>query len=245
MKDQNSKEKWSGFAIGSIIFAIWFAPLGLIFGIIALTQMKKYPNTYPQKGKGLAIAGIVISSVFIFFALFLTLLGLLFGAAESTPTSDLAASETPTVVREDGRMSITYKAEPVYKVGDEIVAGDFKWKVTSIEKRFVLGNSEYLKKKASGMFLLVKVEVENVGNEPQLLSDTFLKLVDDKGRTFAADTGAGLYLGEEWIFFKTLNPGVTLRGTIVYDVPKDMTVANLKISSNFAENSITTVKMLI
>ncbi len=52
------EEKTNVLAILSLIFAFLFPPLGLIFGIIALVQISKDPF---QKGKGLAIAGIIIS----------------------------------------------------------------------------------------------------------------------------------------------------------------------------------------
>lgn len=51
------------FAILSLIFAFVFTPLGLVFGIIALSQIKQDPR---QEGHGLALAGVIISSIFIF-----------------------------------------------------------------------------------------------------------------------------------------------------------------------------------
>jgi hypothetical protein len=47
----------NGFAIASLVLAFFCSILGLIFGIVALNQIKKRP----QGGRGLAIAGIVIS----------------------------------------------------------------------------------------------------------------------------------------------------------------------------------------
>ena len=59
------------FAILSIIFTFLFFPLGLIFGIIALVQIKKTG----ENGKGLAIASIVI----IFLLFILAWLWIMFG----------------------------------------------------------------------------------------------------------------------------------------------------------------------
>jgi len=55
---QGSGQKTNVMAILSLAFAFVFAPLGLVFGIIALVQLEKNPN---EKGKGLAIAGLIIS----------------------------------------------------------------------------------------------------------------------------------------------------------------------------------------
>ena len=56
--------KYCIWAILSLIFAFLFWPLGLVFGIIALVQIKKNPAL---KGKGLAIAGLVISVLAFIF----------------------------------------------------------------------------------------------------------------------------------------------------------------------------------
>jgi Domain of unknown function (DUF4190) len=49
----------NGFAIASLVCAFVCSLLGLIFGIVALSQI----NRTGQKGHGLAVAGIVISAV--------------------------------------------------------------------------------------------------------------------------------------------------------------------------------------
>jgi len=56
------KKGYNVFAILAIIFAFVFFPLGLIFGIISLVQIKKTG----EEGKGLAIASIVIGGIFLF-----------------------------------------------------------------------------------------------------------------------------------------------------------------------------------
>lgn len=55
--DEYSSVKWVIFVIFNICLYIF--PLGILFGIIALVQIKESGD----KGKGLAIAGIVISAL--------------------------------------------------------------------------------------------------------------------------------------------------------------------------------------
>jgi uncharacterized membrane protein len=70
----------NGMAIASFVLGIVglgtcsvTSILGLILGIVALSQLKKNPN---ETGKGLAIAGIIISSlIFLFVLCFLFLFG--------------------------------------------------------------------------------------------------------------------------------------------------------------------------
>ena len=71
----------NGFAIASIICAFLCAPLGLIFGFIARSQIKERH----EGGDGLAVAGIVISLVAIALAIvYVILLITIFGSVVHT-----------------------------------------------------------------------------------------------------------------------------------------------------------------
>jgi len=58
----SQEQKTSIWAILSLIFAFLMPLLGIIFGIVALVKISKNPY---EKGKGLAIAGIVISCLLV------------------------------------------------------------------------------------------------------------------------------------------------------------------------------------
>ena len=66
MEESNQKREgeYNKLSISAIIFAIFFAPVGLILGIIALSQIKKTN----EKGRGLAIVSIVWGAIILFFA---------------------------------------------------------------------------------------------------------------------------------------------------------------------------------
>lgn len=64
-------DKWNGLAIAAFIFGLLGGLLGLIFGIIALNQIKKNGG----KGKGLAIAGIVLFIVWIVLGIIVNVAG--------------------------------------------------------------------------------------------------------------------------------------------------------------------------
>lgn len=78
-------------AILSLVFGFLISILGVIFGFIALGQLKK-PEHANEQGKGLAIAGIVIGFVFmvpVCVIVLLTLLGPSIGNIFSDITSSL------------------------------------------------------------------------------------------------------------------------------------------------------------
>jgi peptidyl-prolyl cis-trans isomerase B (cyclophilin B) len=56
-------------AIASMVFAFLFAPLGILFGHISLSQIKRSGEEgRPEEGHGLAVAGLVISYLLTAFA---------------------------------------------------------------------------------------------------------------------------------------------------------------------------------
>lgn len=71
----------NGFAIASLVCAFFCTPLGLIFGFIARSQIKRTG----QSGNGLALAGIIISLISILIAV------VFFAAAASTSTNGALA----------------------------------------------------------------------------------------------------------------------------------------------------------
>jgi peptidyl-prolyl cis-trans isomerase B (cyclophilin B) len=64
----------NGFAIAAFVCAFLCSPLGIVFGAVALSQI----NRTGERGRGLAIAGLVISALSIIVGI------ALFAAAVST-----------------------------------------------------------------------------------------------------------------------------------------------------------------
>jgi len=138
----------------------------------------------------------------------------------------------------------------VYSVGDTIQAGDFKWKIVRSSTATEIGEDlagTFFGEKADGIFIIVDVEVENTGKSANYLMDSYLKLIDDQGREFSADSAAAFYLKPQGsaLMFEQVNPGITKKGKIVFDVPVGLKVANMRISSNMVSSSFYNVKLLI
>jgi hypothetical protein len=132
-----------------------------------------------------------------------------------------------------------------FKLGDSIAVGEIEWKLTDYRTYTFIGDNPYLKKEADGIFLVIDVEVKNTGKSANYISDSYIKLVDSENREFSADSGASIYLGDNSIWMSQINPGVTKKGKVVFDVPKDVTEFDIKISKNFFEDNIYNIKLLI
>lgn len=137
-----------------------------------------------------------------------------------------------------------------YSLGDEIQAGDFKWKITKSSTAKEIGQDvagTFFGKKADGVFIIFDVEVENTGKSAEYLMDSFVKLIDYQDREFSPNSVAVIYLRPEGsaLMFEQINPGIKKKGKIVYDVPEGLKVANIRISSNLLESSFYHVKLII
>lgn len=82
--DEKMHASTSGLAIASFVCSLCGIPfclisvVGLVLGIIALVQIKNDPY---KRGKGFAIAGVIISSIMVAILLFYTALIIVFAAS--------------------------------------------------------------------------------------------------------------------------------------------------------------------
>lgn len=87
---------------------------------------------------------------------------------------------------------------------------------------------------ADGLFLIVVLSMENVGDETIDITSRHLQVVDSEGREFDADTGANVYVSQdarfdaEGITFEQLQPGIRQTRVVVFDVATNQSYA-LKI----------------
>jgi len=109
------------------------------------------------------------------------------------------------------------KKEP--GIGTAVRDGKFSFTVTKVTCGKTLIGSADFGSKAQGEFCLVNLTVKNIGDEPQTLFGDNQKLFIGK-REYSADTEAGIYLDNAKSFIEEINPGNTLKGIVVFDVPK-------------------------
>lgn len=107
------------------------------------------------------------------------------------------------------------------KIGDRVTAGDWDFTVTKIKCGVKSVGDQYVGKKAQGQFCILNLNVKNNGNEAGTLVASNQKLLDKEGRTFSSDDEASIYADTGQNLFEEINPGNTLKGQIVFDIPKD------------------------
>ncbi len=118
------------------------------------------------------------------------------------------------------------QAKPATSKLNEVARdGKFEFTVASVEcGKPSVGTNEYLTKQAQGQFCLVNVTVKNIGSEAQTFDSSSQYLYDAANSKFSADGTASLYANPQGsTFLNQINPGNSVSGILVFDVPKDKT----------------------
>ena len=108
--------------------------------------------------------------------------------------------------------------------------GKFEFTVTKVECGIAQVGGEYLNKKAQGQFCLVHVTVKNIGNEARTFTSSNQSAYNAAGQKYGADGAAGIYLEDDSrAFLEDINPGNSVNGIVVFDIPKDAKIVKLEL----------------
>lgn len=117
--------------------------------------------------------------------------------------------------------------------------GKFEFTVTGVDCSQNTIGEPPVTRTAQGTFCLVSLNVENIGNEAQLLDASSQKAFDAAGNEYSADSGAAVYLGDTSTFLNQLNPGSTVSGQIAYDVPVGTQLTELELHDSPFSGGVT------
>lgn len=134
-----------------------------------------------------------------------------------------------------GSNNKTTQTESIGKIGEAVNANDLSFTVTDISKAKSLGNS-YSKKEAQGTFNVITLTIKNTGKETVTIDSSMLKVNDSQGRKFdysiEGQTAKGLAQGKVDLFLQQVQPGLSVTGDIVFDLPDDATDLKLIVKGS-------------
>jgi len=116
------------------------------------------------------------------------------------------------------------------KVGEAARDGKFEFIVKSVKCGKASVGSEFLTETAQGQYCLLSVSVKNIGDEAQSLISDNLYLFNAEGQKYSADSAATFAAtpnGSSW--YDDINPGNSVSGSIVFDVPKGQTPTSAEL----------------
>lgn len=118
-----------------------------------------------------------------------------------------------------------------HSVGDTFTVGDgariVEYTVTDARTTDTIG-SGFSTEEADGVFVVVEVRMTNRGDESLDMSSSNFRLVDDQARSYETDRDA-VFAVEDNVIYEQLDPGVTKRGVLVFDVPPEQSGRELEI----------------
>jgi len=144
----------------------------------------------------------------------------------STPTGGSTAADGSTTVQAG--------------LGTAVRDGNFEFVVKSVKCGVPSVGDSTLGARAQGQFCLVTLSVKNIGTDPQTMIDSNQTVFSAAGAKFEPSTTAELYANPSNSFFVTdINPGNSMSGVLIYDVPKTMVPASIELHDSMFSNGVT------
>lgn len=166
----------------------------------------------------------------------LVLLGVLMtalnGGGNTAATTNASGSKASTA-------AVAPEAGAAAGLNTAVRDGKFEFTVTKVKAGVASVGSEFLAEKAQGQFVLVSITVKNIGDEAQTLVDSEQKVTDTSGRTFSPNSAAGVYIEGNSVLFSEINPGNSLKGILVYDMPKGAKAAQIELHDSMLSDGVT------
>jgi hypothetical protein len=108
------------------------------------------------------------------------------------------------------------------EMGKPAKDGKFQFTVTKMKCGVASVGPDGLGQQAQGEFCLIDVQIKNVAGSAEVFNDSSQQATDAKGAVYSVDSGAAIYAnGDASTFLEEINPGNTVKGKLVFDVPKN------------------------
>jgi len=120
-------------------------------------------------------------------------------------------------------------------IGEELTVGKVTFKVNSIDEvKEVSAANGYMKYKPDSegaVFLIVNATVRNDGTEMIQTDSSFFKLKAAGGATYSPSTI--VVADDKFFIFEGINPGLSLKGNVLFEVPAGLTGLDLQVQTGF------------
>lgn len=163
----------------------------------------------------MSIKKIVKWTFIVFIALIIV--AAIFGGGNNQETS------TSTSVSNSNEKSSN--TPQIYKIGEPVTVGERTYVVNRVSSASTIGDS-ILEEKASGIYLIVDLTIENIGKESGNFMTSDVTVYDEQDRKFQSATVLGL---KNALVFDQIQPGLKKTGYVAFDVPPGSTL-RLKLS---------------
>jgi len=114
-----------------------------------------------------------------------------------------------------------------------VTVGSFQFTALGVADAGTTAGSGPLTQTAQGTYVRVDLAVTNVGDKAETFIVNYVKIKDAEGKTYDADGTATIYAsGDAQTWIAGINPGNSVQGPILFDVPAGTTPVELLVSDN-------------
>lgn len=162
------------------------------------------------------------------------------GGDEPTTAAPTTASSPATTAAPAAAKPAAKPAEKKAPgIGAKVRDGKFEFVVTKIEDGGTQVGDSTFGEKAQGQFTLVHLSITNIGDKPQTMFTDNQTVIDGQGRKFTPNSMAGIHLENNDVWIQEINPGNTVRGTLVFDMPKGSKPASIQLHDSMFSGGVT------
>lgn len=152
------------------------------------------------------------------------------GTAGSAVSDAPAAQGTAQQATEQTEKPATKQTEKAAGLNEAVDAGDLQYTVTKVQPGVSKVGDQYLNQEPQGQYVLVSVSVKNTGKSSTTFDSSLVKLYDKDATQYSTDTTAEIYANKQSsTFLEQINPGNTVKGVLVFDIPKDVQPTQLGV----------------
>ncbi|MFH5821580.1 DUF4352 domain-containing protein [Georgenia sp. AZ-5] len=203
------------------------------------------PGPAPQKQRSWFARHKILTTL-LAVVLLVVLVNAFGGGEDAAPESPAASSteaggaspEAAPAEQAPSEQAPAEQAPAEAGIGTPVRDGKFEFTVTGVETGVPTIGDQYLNEQAQGQFVLVHLTVANIGDQAQYLSDSDQTLVDDLGREHSANSTAGIYLENNEVWLNEINPGNSVSGTLVFDLPVDAVPASIELHDSMFSGGV-------
>jgi hypothetical protein len=177
---------------------------------------------------------LVVAGVIVLIAIIQSAGG---GDDPETPSTTTQQDDAASGVEPEAADDAAEDAGP--GLGDPAEDGDFTFVVDAVEDGPDQIGDDTFGTTPQGRFVFVTLTVTNHGDEPGSFFGDNQYLIDTEGRKAGADTEAAIYLDESQSLYEEINPGNTLTGTVVFDIPVDAVPDALELHDSMFSGGVT------
>lgn len=118
------------------------------------------------------------------------------------------------------------------KLGETVPYNTFEFTVNSVKCGLSTVGSDSFQEEAQGQFCVVSMKVKNTGTKAQHFMSDDQKLFDAQGNEYSYSTeGTIATMGDKSdLWFEEINPGNSVTGEIVFDIPEGVKPAKIHLS---------------